>query len=68
MTPKRIVSNVLLAGLGLAAPSLATAASDEVERPLRATQARMQQLDDRIQAAPAISSIRRISASSSNRS
>jgi len=51
MTPKRIVSSVLLAGLGFAAPSLATAASDEVERQLRATQARMQQLDDEIQAA-----------------
>ena len=51
MTPKRIVSSVLLAGLGFAAPSLATAASDEVERQLRATQARMQQLDDEIRAA-----------------
>jgi Putative beta-barrel porin-2, OmpL-like. bbp2 len=51
MTPMRIVSSAVLAGLIFAAPALATAESAEVERQIQETQARMQQLDDEIQAA-----------------
>lgn len=51
MTPRWIVSCAVLAALLFAAPSLATAASAEVERQIRDTQARMQQLDDAIRAA-----------------
>ncbi len=51
MTPRWIVSCAGLAALLFAAPSLATAASAEVERQIRDTQARMQQLDDAIRAA-----------------
>ena len=46
-----IASIAVLTGLLFAAPSSATAASPEVERQLLETQTRMQQLDDKIQAA-----------------